>query len=198
MIKKIWTSVLIIGLVAALAGVGTYALYTDQASSAGNTFGGGVLDLKIDGSDTAVPMVLENLAPGDWSWAYHYVIYYPANAGNVPAGRLSFKIDNLSADGGAWPAPEQAVDADNSGDLSDNVKVAVWFPTYWGSDLVGEYTIAELESGITITDDFDADVAAAGGYVLVEFDAILPAAAGNEVMGDSLTFDGHFTLEQKP
>lgn len=192
MSKRILTSVLVIGLVAALAGVGTFALFTDTASSTGNLVGAGTLDLKVDGEDTVVPMSISGVAPGDSGWAYHYQWYLTTNDGSVPAGRLTFKIDNVQHDGGAFPAPEQAVDPDNSGDLADNVLVTVQFPD-WDTP-VGTYTLAELEQGITITDDFEA--AMTSGDAGVEFDVDIPAGAGNEIMGDSVTFDGHFTLEQ--
>lgn len=200
MTRRIWTSVLVVGLVAALAGIGTYALFTDTASSAGNTLAAGVLDLKVDGSDTMVPMSMDNLAPGINSFYYAYKLYTTENEGDVPGGALTFRIDGVQASGGLNPPPEAAVDPDNSGDLADYIKVRVIFPAYEFSlgTVVGDFTIAELEAGITITDDFAAVAAAHSGAPLLEFEVLVPGTVGNDIMGDALQFDGHLTLEQKP
>jgi spore coat-associated protein N len=191
--KRILTSVLVIGLVAALAGTGTWALYTDTAASTGNTITGGTLDLKADGSDTVAPMSFSAVGPGDWGWAYNNKFYALTNTGSVRGGKLTYRIDNVQNSGGVLTPPEAAVDPDNHGDLGDNTVVTVWFPD-WDTK-VGDFTLAQLKDGITITNDFEGAVPSSGPKG-VEFDANIPASADNKIQGDSVVFDGHLTLEQ--
>ena len=193
MMKRILSSVLVIGLVAALAGAGTWALYSDSASSTGNAITGGTLDLKADGGDTLAPMSFSAIGPGDWGWAYNNRYYTLTNTGTVKGGTLTFSIDNVLNSGGPLTPPEASVDASNNGDLGDNLLVTVWYPD-WDTK-VGDFTVAQLKQGITVTSDFETTVNSAGGR-LVEFDANVPATAGNEIQGDSVTFDGHLKLEQ--
>jgi spore coat-associated protein N len=191
--KRILSSVLVIGLVAALAGAGTWALNTDSAGSTGNTVTGGTLDLKADGGDTLAPISVSAMGPGDWGWAYNNKFYALANTGSVRGGKLTFKIDNVQNSGGVLTPPEASVDASNNGDLGNNLLVTVWFPD-WDTK-VGDFTLAQLQSGITITNDFEGAVPTSGSKG-IEIDGNVPASAGNEIQGDSVTFDGHLTLEQ--
>lgn len=181
--KKIWLSVLNIGLVAALVGVGVYALYSSTVIGTGNTFSTSQLILKADGSDTMVPLTVAGLAPGDDGATYDSRFYELTKQGSVPTGRLSFKIDNVNETAGA----------DGHGDLGNNVLVSLYFPdpdTY-----VGDFTVAQLESGVTVTNDFDNAIPTSGNKG-IQISPNLPSTVGNEVQGDGLTFDGHLTLEQ--
>ena len=191
--KRILASVLVIGLVAALAGAGTWALYTDSASSTANSVTGGTLDLKADGTDALAPMSFSAVGPGDWGWAYNNRFYTLANTGTVRGGKLTFKIDNVVNDGGELTAPEASVDPSNNGDLADNLLVTVWFPD-WDTK-VGDFTVEQLKQGITVTNDFEGATSTTG-VKGIELDANIPVSAGNAIQGDKINFDGHLTLEQ--
>jgi len=61
--KKVVVSILILGVVLAVALIGAIALFTDQATNPGNTFSTGTVDLTID---PAIAMfTVSNMAPGD-------------------------------------------------------------------------------------------------------------------------------------
>jgi predicted ribosomally synthesized peptide with SipW-like signal peptide len=181
--KKILLSVLNIALVAMLVGVGVYALYSSTVTSTGNTFSTSQLVLKADGSDTMVPLNVSGIAPGDDGATYYSQFYELTKQGSVPAGKLSFKIDNVHETAGA----------DTHTDLGNNVLVSVYFPD--PETFVGDFTVAQLQSGVTVTDDFDHAVPSSGNLG-IQLSPNLPSSVGNEVQGDGLTFDGHLSLEQ--
>lgn len=81
MSKKILLSILVIVVAIGLVGVGTYALWSDTATSAGNTFESGSLDLNVSGSMQAL-----NMYPG----ATKTATYTVKNAGTID-GKLSAK-----------------------------------------------------------------------------------------------------------
>jgi predicted ribosomally synthesized peptide with SipW-like signal peptide len=62
--KKVVVSILILGVVLAVALIGAIALFTDQATNPGNTFSTGTVDLAIDPATTAM-FTVSNMAPGD-------------------------------------------------------------------------------------------------------------------------------------
>ena len=181
--KKIMLSLLNIGLVAALVGVGVYALYTSTVSSTGNTFSTSQLVLKADGSSTMVPLSVTGIAPGDDGATYYSRFYELTKVGSVPAGRLTFAIDNV----------QQTAGPDGTADLGANARVSVYFPD--PDTKVGDFTVAQLKNGVTVTSDFDNALPTSGNKG-IQLSPDLPAAVGNEVQGDGLTFDGHLTLEQ--
>ena len=181
--EKILLSVLNIALVLALIGVGVYALYSSTVASTGNTFSTSQLVLKADGGDTMVPLNVSGIAPGDDGATYDSQFYELTKQGTVPAGKLSFKIDNVHETAGA----------DTHANLGNSVLMSVYFPD--PDTFVGDYTVAQLQSGVTVTDDFDNAVPTSGNKG-IQLSPSLPSTVGNEVQGDGLTFDGHLTLEQ--
>jgi hypothetical protein len=181
--KKILLSVLNIGMAAALVGVGAYALYTSSVIGTGNTFSTSQLVLNADGGSTMVPMNVSDIAPGDDGATYNSTFYALTKSGSVPAGRLTYKIDNVNESAGA----------DGSADLGNNILVSIYFPdpdTY-----VGDYTIAQLKNGVDVTQDFDHAVPDSGPLG-IQLSPNLPDTVGNSVQGDAISFDGHLTLEQ--
>lgn len=86
MTRRIAVSVLMIGLVASLVGLGTAALFTDTETSAGNTFTAGTLNLEAGGFGTQpMTIVVANMKPGDKTPNYRWVL---RNTGTLP-GRVS-------------------------------------------------------------------------------------------------------------
>ena len=182
--KKILLSLLNIGLVAVLVSIGVYALYTATVSSTGNTFSTSHLTLKADGSGTSMtPLNVSGIAPGDDGATYFSQTYALAKDGSVPAGNLSFAIDNVAETAGL----------DGNKDLGANLLVSLYYPDT--NTLVGTYSIAQLQSGVVVTPNFDG-TPDAGGNRSFEVAPNLPSTVGNSVQGDGLSFDGHLTLEQ--
>ena len=62
--KKILVSMMVIGLVATLAGAGLYAYFSDTETSTSNTFTAGTLDISLGESETT-EISIGNMAPGD-------------------------------------------------------------------------------------------------------------------------------------
>ena len=81
MSKKILLSILVVVVALGLVGVGTYALWSDSATSAGNKFESGSLDLSVAGQ-----FVATNMYPGATATATYVV----NNDGSIP-GTLSAK-----------------------------------------------------------------------------------------------------------
>lgn len=63
-------SVLAIGVAATMLGAGTMAYFSDTETSEGNTLQAGTLDLKVNGGDDPLPVLvtLEDMKPCDWQY----------------------------------------------------------------------------------------------------------------------------------
>jgi predicted ribosomally synthesized peptide with SipW-like signal peptide len=107
--KKILLSLMVIGLVAALAGAGLYAIFSDTETSTGNTFTAGTLDLKVGGQDdggTVAHYTLSNMKPGDDTGYYKWVL---KNAGTLP-GKVSVTFSVIINYENGQTEPEALVD----------------------------------------------------------------------------------------
>nr|AGF93402.1 conserved hypothetical protein, secreted [uncultured organism] len=86
-------SVLVLGIAVTLAGAGTLAYFSDTETSAGNTFGAGILDLKVDGEDD--PNIFSwdvgPMVPNESRFTGYQTL---RNDGNV-TGELTVTIENL-------------------------------------------------------------------------------------------------------
>ena len=65
--KRVILGLLMISLVGAAVGVGTWTIFSDVETSPGNILTAGTMDLKVDGYDDPVPAYFEVdcMAPGD-------------------------------------------------------------------------------------------------------------------------------------
>jgi predicted ribosomally synthesized peptide with SipW-like signal peptide len=179
--KKILVSVMVIGLVAALAGAGLYAYFNDTETSSNNTFSAGTLDLKVDGKDNTLGAYfsVSDVKPGD-SGSKGIVL---SNSGTL-AGKAYINFTNVVDSPGTNPEPEPTPD---NGELSQNLYIKV---------LVDSTVKAEgYLSGINST-SYLLGTIAGGGSLTVTIEWSIPSGVGNEIMGDSVTFDIEFSLEQ--
>jgi len=145
--KELLIAILIISVVAALMGSGTFAVFHDTETITGSTFTAGILDLEINGENDPVSFHFEAdlMQPGH---TYNAGIVTVSNVGNVP-GVLSVEVGNLVSDENGLYEPEIS-DGDtagtefdptgydaNSGDgeLWDQITVAIWIEglTYGGA-----------------------------------------------------------------
>lgn len=78
--KKILASMMVIGLVATLAGAGLYAYFSDTETSSENTFTAGTLDISLGESETP-EISMDNMAPGDVTGDWVITI---TNDGSLP------------------------------------------------------------------------------------------------------------------
>lgn len=74
--RAITMSILLISLAALLVGVGTFAYFSDSASSTGNVFTAGTMEFRISDPDTLDHRMFNvtNMKPGDSSIAYFAVV----------------------------------------------------------------------------------------------------------------------------
>jgi len=100
--KKILVSMMVIGLVATLAGAGLHAYFWDTGTSTGNTFSAGTLDLKLSDSDegwadgvTATWSSPSNWAPGEEVVAWLNM----SNSGSIGVKLVSVHGENLGGTG---------------------------------------------------------------------------------------------------
>jgi len=106
--KKVVVSILILGVVLAVALIGAIALFTDQATNPGNTFSTGTVDLTID--PTIAMFTVSNMAPGDvqydgiqltnsGSLELRYAMTTTADGNSTLDGQLTLTIDVVDDDG---------------------------------------------------------------------------------------------------
>jgi predicted ribosomally synthesized peptide with SipW-like signal peptide len=180
--KKILVSMMVIGLVAALAGAGLYAYFSDTETSSGNTFTAGTLDLKVDGKDDPeVPVYFEvsDVKPGD-SGSKNIVL---SNVGSID-GVAYLTFTNVVDSPGTTPEPEPTPDY---GELSENLYIGVIV----GGETIAEGCLSELTEAIEL-----GTIGAEGSLTVTISWSIDGETVGNEIMGDIVTFDMLFSLEQ--
>lgn len=188
MSRRILLGILSIAVLTAIIGVGTYALFSDTATSTGNEFVAGTMNLQVDGQETMSTMTFSDVYP-TWTGSKSYVLH---NEGNID-GTWTFEANNLVEDGGSYPSAEQAVQGPGIGDLGGAVAITIKVD---GVE-VWTGTLAALASAGPLT--FTGNNAlAAGGDATVTFEAAVPGTVGNEIMGDIATFDAAFALTSTP
>ena len=187
MSRRILLAILTVAVLTAVVGVGTYALFSDTASSTGNQFVAGTMNLQIDGQETMSTMTFTDVYPG-WTGSKSYVLH---SEGTVD-GTWTFEASNLVQAGGAYPSAEQAVQGPGIGDLAPNVtvKISVNGTQVWSG------TLAALTAAGPLS--FTDNALAGGEDSTVTFDSSVASTVGNEIMGDIATFDGAFALTSTP
>ncbi|MCD6240801.1 hypothetical protein J7K27_04675 [Candidatus Bathyarchaeota archaeon] len=193
--KKVLVSMLVIGLVSALAGAGIYAYFSDTATSSNNVFTAGTFDLKLsnDGSNyydsVSATWTASDWAPGETCEATLYL----RNVGSVPAKLVSVHGENLDGaladavlltkivytEGGTeydvtdWFITQTGMDSDNDGKVTLTEFMA-WSETYsmlfWTGDWGGDENYLPPDQHIILGFTFDPD-------------------AGNEFQGATVSFD---------
>jgi len=189
--NKLLTSLLMIGVIAGMAGAGTWAFFSDTETSTGNTFTAGTLDLAVGGENpNASPdFTLGSLAPGNSGT----VTYTLTNVGNLP-GFLD--ISGISAVNTEGTNPESETGTlGELGELSANI----WVVVTLGDNI--QYT--GLLSGIAAAYNANVPLAAPGATTLtiawvVDQDgvAVLGADVGNDVQSDIVTVALTIELDQ--
>jgi predicted ribosomally synthesized peptide with SipW-like signal peptide len=193
--KKIMVSMMVIGLVAALAGAGLHALFSDTETSRGNKFTAATLDLKVDGyDDPNVPVYfnISDVKPGD----YGYVYITLSNVGSI-GGVASLTFANVTDDPGTTPEPEPTPDY---GELSGYLYIEVYNRTLvFGGQISPIVTpLAEGNLSALAGSAIELGSLPAGGSITVTIVWSIDSDVGNVIMGDVVTFDMLFSLEQPP
>jgi spore coat-associated protein N len=189
----------IIGLVSA----GTYAYFSDTESSTNNVLMAGTLDLNIDGGNVAVTtFTASGVAPGDSGSGSSTL----ANAGTI-AGELDVatsavtntpglggtEYEGGSGELGASAQIAMYIDVDQSGSWNANDiglqsdGTTYSFPTALNYDAINNYA-SQTWNAVEMMATSAAD------DIVVNWQ--VPAGAGNDIQGDSVSFDISFILEQ--
>ncbi|MEW6769865.1 MAG: TasA family protein [Bacillota bacterium] len=128
--RKILIALLGVLLVAALAGAGTFAYFSDTETSTGNTFTAGTLNLQVGTSDPTSAKIdsstwaSNGMKPGDTGNAATWLVQ---NTGSL-AGDLAIGIGTVTNNENTRYEMETAAGdtSDNVGELSGFLKVAIW------------------------------------------------------------------------
>ena len=201
----IFRSLFVIAAVAAVAGAGTYALFSDKVTATASTFSAGTLDLKVDSAlfggtqtwkdDFVSPIILSNLAPG---FSKTQVVDI-AEVGSVD-GEASVRFHLTSN-------KDRIVHGNWAGSLAQNMRVKIRYAANNDGNFVDtgfDSTLAEYNANpnqlllgkLTGTNQESDSNIAVDKIASVEFTFYIPAEVGNGIQGDSLTVDTIFGLEQ--
>ncbi len=201
--KRIFGLTIAAMMVMALVVGGTLAYFTDEETSANNYLTAGTLDLNIEGGNVAVDTFQVDAAgPGDSGNGQSAL----ANVGSYD-GELDIAFSTVTNTPGSGGTEYEG----GSGELGGVATIAVYIDknsnstfdtgdiglksdgtTYTPSTL--DYDTIDSYSG----ESWDAVTVIANGDTddfVVEWQ--VPTSAGNEIQGDSVSFDVTFTLEQE-
>jgi predicted ribosomally synthesized peptide with SipW-like signal peptide len=206
--KKILGLSVVAMMIMAMVGGGTWAYFSDPETSSGNILSAGTLDLTLDGNNADIKVIetaVTDVAPGD-----NGSEYVDLEAGGSLAGELDIAfsaITNVNGSGGT------EYELSGSGELGGKATIAVWLDV----DNSGTWNTGDIELEPAGADPFDSDATLDGAtidsfgsvswddvasgdfsgpwrfYIDWDVDAV---SVGNEIQGDSASFDITFTLEQ--
>jgi len=196
--RRILASLMMIALIGALIGGGVYAVFSDTETSSGNQFAAGTLDLTVDDQNpwASVKINVPAMKPGN-SGA---VTCKLTNAGTIDGATLSVDLTNLVNSAGTTPEPEPTPDL---GELSANMDIVLWVDNGAGGGVAGngiqDGTEATLYTGKLNAEAGPYSVTgglSAGATTYVGISYSIAGSVGNEIQGDSCTFNIVFVLNQ--
>jgi len=198
--KRILTAIVLIGIVAMLAGAGTFAYFSDTETSTGNTFTAGTLDLKIRNGDESwgdgvtSTWTMSNMKPGDTCTGFLGL----RNEGTVSADHLEITCSSIVTD----PAGPESDTEEGTTDMDEAMEIThmLYYDDTWSVDLLA-LLIDHNGNGIKDLDDFETqgfdDLPPPNGATWFEMDLRFhPTLADNDYQGDTLTTTITFTLNQ--
>ena len=186
--KKVVISLLVIGVVAAVALIGAIALFTDTATNPDNSFTTGTVDLAIDPA-TAM-FTVTNMAPGD----VQYSGIQMTNSGSL---QLRYAMTTTDDDTSTLDEQLDLTIDTVTGNGTDNI----W---YTSDDVVGEANVygadgvlATAAIGNTTQGAQAGDrTLAASGSERLRFKVTLPLSTGDAYQGTTCTVAFEFRAEQ--
>jgi predicted ribosomally synthesized peptide with SipW-like signal peptide len=186
--KKVVVSILILGVVLAVALIGAIALFTDQATNPGNTFSTGTVDLTID--PTIAMFTVSNMAPGD-------VQYSGITLTNSGSLQLRYSMTTT---------PDPINILDEQLDLTIDVVTGNGTDTIWytADDVVGEANIYGPDGALSSAfignpapgNQTGHRILIADGNERLRFKVTLPLSTEDEFQDTTCTVDFVFDAEQ--
>lgn len=194
--KKIAMSALSIVTVVALVGGATFALFTDQATANDSTFASGNADLKLaldngtgepaagNFADSIESPDFTNLAPGFTGDMTFWMKNTSTSAISLDVVADLTDLTGTAGPGGVNNLPDALLvkwtcDTDDNGGLQDNT------PT-------GEFSVNQWIAGGTAS----LGSLAPGNAIVCRMHSRVLPTAGNEIQGDSITFDTVYDATQ--
>ncbi|PSP54763.1 hypothetical protein BRC82_08485 [Halobacteriales archaeon QS_1_67_19] len=140
--NKIIASVVLILLGGAVAGVGTWAYFSDKDRSTSNTVEAGTLDITIDGTndDVESSFSLTNAKPGD-ATSHNYTL---RNVGSIEADHVEVTIGYDENDTRSEPSDSELNEELNANETAQHIEVT----TYEYQNESGA-TVQNLLSGVS-------------------------------------------------
>lgn len=187
--KRIAVALAAIAIVGLFAGGSIYAYFSDTESKS-TTFAAGTLDLEI-GETELEAMSINEVYPG---WGISG--YYPDSVGEGKNKQI-FTLNNVGNMKGkltlTFPITSSGVGTDGKANLHEylTVKVSV------GAEDPIVMTIAQAN----VNEPLGLGILDVSDTLEITLEYYIPwgtAGSGNEIMGDELTFNVAFTLEQIP
>lgn len=176
--RTLTLSLLLLTVASALIGLGTYAAFNDTETSSGNSFAAGTMDLKVNGGDNPAAIItVADTFPGDSGSAMVTL----DNDGSIDGSMVDIATNNVTSTGGAG-----CEYCDGNADLQNAITINIYTagdpnPIYTGPISGASAVLGPLaaHSGTTCTITWE-----------------VAGASGNEIQGDSVSFDLVFSLVQ--
>ena len=192
--KKILGMIVAMSLFTGMAGIGTWAYFSDTETSQGNTLAAGTLDLKTGGTDgVSQTLSATGMAPGDTVGPETIVLN---NTGSVAGSSLDLSLSYVETD--SSPNPTN-ISADNTA-----AQIEVITLNYGGSSILGTVPDSQSQGGngwVDIEDLVNADLSGQTGIgasanKVFEIAVSLRADTSGDYQADGITVTMNFLLNQ--
>jgi predicted ribosomally synthesized peptide with SipW-like signal peptide len=194
--RKIFMSILVIAVVAAMVGMNTFAYFSDSETSKGNTFTAGTLDLQVNGQNGPLPILVNIEAKPSQRIVKKIKV---KNVG-INKGVLDIHYTNVVDSGNLNPEPEQEYERvfGPRDDISNALFVDIEVD-YNNDGVIDQVLIPDLTVTLgalkSKTLDFPVPIPAGAEWDIYLSFHLCPNV-GNWGQGDKTTFDIEFTLHQ--
>lgn len=194
--KIVFVSIFVIGMLALAMGYGTYSYFTHTATSTGNTFQAGWVDLALsNGTGYVNPWVgplatFTNMAPGqETSEVNVWFKNVGSLAGNVTV-RLSYTENDASGDDGvnvsaAYFASKVII---THVGLDGSANVAIWWGKQVIDDAYGGIAADALAAGAVVSDGAGGHLATVYGVSKITLHFWTPGYKGNDIVFEPTNF----------
>lgn len=195
--KRVLLSLMVIFLMAALIGGGTYALFSDVEQSADNTFCAGTLDLKTNDADGVNATITATcMKPGDRAPESGNATIQLKNVGNIDGSTLDINFTYVECDGENPSEYPANMTADETAAVLE-----VLVLNYGGSSLLGSVNDTNSNGYKDIQDLAGSDLTGQSGInagQTRDFDIAvqLRSSVGNDYQADGINMTITFTLNQ--
>ncbi len=189
--KKILGLTIAVLLSIGMAGIGTWAYFSDVETSTGNVLAAGILDLKTNDVDgVSQTLLATNMKPGDTIGPETIIL---KNAGSVTGSILDLAFTYVESDSSSNPVNKSA---DNTAAMIEVITLK-----YDGSSLLASVTDDNINGYRDIQDLKNTDLSSQSGIDALaskEFEIVVKSRDGtdSDYQADGITITMTFTLNQ--